>query len=333
MTDPILSVDGLSVNLRSRRGVVHAVQDVSFTTAAGEIHGIVGESGCGKTTLLRSILGLLPTGAVVASGIVTVDGRQVLTPGIPTRNRSVPGVSIVFQEPMTALNPVMTIGDQIAEAPRLALGLSRRAARQRALELMAHVGIPDPERRYDNHPHQLSGGLRQRVLIAIALSSEPTVILCDEPTTALDVTIQDQILRLLRRIADDTGVAVVYVTHDLAVVAETCDRLAVMYAGRFVETGTVDEVFNRPRHAYTLGLLDAVPDVSRGREPLTAIPGAPPDLVAVAPGCPFRDRCSFVVDECAVEGTDLIVLGEKRATACIRHEVLPEPVALAGGGS
>ena len=319
MTDLVLDVRHLQVRLSSRRGVVHAVRGVSFGVEAGQTHGIVGESGSGKTTLLRAILGLLPANATVG-GAITVSGRSIPLAG--GRTKAVEGVSIVFQEPMTALNPVVRVGAQIAEAPRFKLGLGRRDARERALELMRQVGIPDPARRFDAYPHELSGGLRQRVLIAIALSAEPKIILCDEPTTALDVTIQDQILKLLRRICEETGVAIVYVTHDLAVVAQTCGTVSVMYAGQFLESGAIDAVFGEPRHPYTLGLLGAVPDVSRGRTPLVAIPGSPPDLVSPGEGCSFRPRCSYAQPECADGLFPLKTLNHHQSTACIRHDAL-----------
>ncbi len=321
MTAPILDVRNLYVRLSSRRGVVQAVQDVSFSVEVGRTHGIVGESGSGKTTLLRAILGLLPPNAV-AGGTITVSGRPISLAGGGAK--AVEGVSIVFQEPMTALNPVVRVGPQIAEAPRHHLGLSRRDARDRALELMHQVGIPDPGRRFDAYPHELSGGLRQRVLIGIALSSAPRIILCDEPTTALDVTVQDQILKLLRHISETTGVAIVYVTHDLAVVAQTCRTVSVMYAGRFLESGVIDAVFGKPRHPYTLGLLGAAPDVSRGRTALVSIPGSPPDPVSPGKGCPFRPRCSYEQDECGDGRFPLLDLNRRHATACIRHEALPE---------
>ena len=319
MSDPVLDVRDLQVRLSSPRGVVHAVRGVSFGVEAGHTHGIVGESGSGKTTLLRAILGLLPSNAV-PSGAITVSGHHI--PLVGGRTKAVDGVSIVFQEPMTALNPVVRVGLQIAEAPRFKLGLGRKGARERALELMRQVGIPDPARRFDAYPHELSGGLRQRVLIAIALSAKPKIILCDEPTTALDVTVQDQILKLFRRISEETGVAIVYVTHDLAVVAQTCRTVSVMYGGQFLESGTIDEVFGQPRHPYTLGLLGAVPDVSRGRTPLVAIPGSPPDLVSPGEGCPFRPRCSYAQAECADGLFPLRRLHRHQSTACIRHDAL-----------
>jgi oligopeptide/dipeptide ABC transporter ATP-binding protein len=308
-----LEVVDLEVRLHSPRGVVHAVDGVSFSVEPGRVHAVVGESGSGKSTLLRAIVGLLPESAEM-SGAIRVRGSG--------EGRG--GVSIVFQEPMTALNPVMTVGRQISEAPMAKLGMSKKAARARALALMEQVGIPDPARRYDAYPHQLSGGLRQRVLIAIALSSEPVVILCDEPTTALDVTIQQQVLGLLARLTVEERVAVVYVTHDLAVVAELCDSLSVMYAGRFLENGSVDDVFTSPRHPYTLGLIRALPRLEGPSERLIPIPGSPPDLIDPPSGCGFAPRCPFAESRCTSVVIPLVEVEQGRQTACIRHlEIFP----------
>jgi oligopeptide/dipeptide ABC transporter ATP-binding protein len=318
---PILDVRDLRVELPLSRGTVHAVDGASIQVEAGEAFGLVGESGCGKSMTLRAIMGLLPRPGHIVGGEVLFEGEDLVTAS-PRRLRDVRGGSIamIFQEPMTALNPVMRVGDQIAEAPQVHLGLSRTAARQRALDLMRRVGIPDPVRRARAYPHELSGGLRQRIMIAIALSCDPKLILCDEPTTALDVTIQDQILKLLLNLRREFGVSVVFVTHDLAVVAETCERLAVMYAGQIVETGTVDEVFREPRHPYTLGLLRSVPDFDSVQDSLSAIQGAPPDLVLPPPGCRFHPRCPFAQDDCISGEFPLRPLSAGRATACIHSD-------------
>ena len=318
---PILEVRDLRVELPLSRGTVGAVDGASFAVAPGEAFGLVGESGCGKSMTLRAIMGLLPRPGHIVGGQVLFEGEDLVAASAG-RLRQVRGGSIamIFQEPMTALNPVMRVGDQIAEAPQVHLGLSRTAARERALDLMRRVGIPDPIRRARAYPHELSGGLRQRIMIAIALSCDPKLILCDEPTTALDVTIQDQILKLLLNLRREFGVSVVFVTHDLAVVAETCERLAVMYAGQIVETGTVDEVFRGPRHPYTLGLLRSVPDFDSVQDSLSSIQGAPPDLAMPPPGCRFHPRCPFAQEDCISGEFPLRPVSAGRATACIHSE-------------
>jgi len=318
---PLLDVRDLRVELPLSRGTVHAVEGVSLTVGPGEAFGLVGESGCGKSMTLRAIMGLLPRPGQIVNGQVLFEGEDLVTAS-PSRLRQIRGGSIamIFQEPMTALNPVMRVGDQIAEGPQVHLGLSRTAARERALDLMRRVGIPDPVRRASAYPHELSGGLRQRIMIAIALACDPKVILCDEPTTALDVTIQDQILKVLLNLRHEFGVSVVFVTHDLAVVAETCERVAVMYAGQIVETGMVDEVFRAPRHPYTLGLLRSVPDFDSVQDSLSAIQGAPPDLVLPPPGCRFHPRCPFAQEDCLSGEFPLRPLSAGRATACIHSE-------------
>jgi oligopeptide/dipeptide ABC transporter ATP-binding protein len=317
----ILEVRDLRVELPLSRGTVHAVDDASFSVREGEAFGLVGESGCGKSMTLRAIMGLLPRPGRIVGGEVLFEGEDLVT-APAGRLRQVRGGSIamIFQEPMTALNPVMRVGDQIAEAPQVHLGLSRTQSRQRALDLMRRVGIPDPTRRARAYPHELSGGLRQRIMIAIALSCDPKLILCDEPTTALDVTIQDQILKLLLNLRREFGVSVVFVTHDLAVVAQTCERLAVMYAGQIVETGSVDEVFRAPRHPYTLGLLRSVPHFDSVQDSLSSIQGAPPDLVMPPPGCRFHPRCSFAQEDCLSGDFPLRPLSAGRATACIHPD-------------
>ena len=326
MSDPILEVRDLHVEIPTARGVVHAVDGASFVVERGGVLGLVGESGCGKTMSLRAIMGLLPRPAQIVSGEVLYDGTDLVKLS-RARLRGVRGreISFIFQEPMTALNPVMRVGDQIAEGPLRRLGRTRSEAQARALELMNFVGIPDAARRADAYPHELSGGMRQRVMIAIALSCHPKLILCDEPTTALDVTIQDQILKLLLALRSDFGVSIVFVTHDLSVIAQTCKSLAVMYAGEVIETGSVAEVFREPHHPYTLGLLRSVPDFENVRESLEPIPGAPPDLVHPPSGCRFHPRCSFVQDDCRSGEFPLRGQGD-RATACIHADACVESV-------
>jgi oligopeptide/dipeptide ABC transporter ATP-binding protein len=336
MSEPLLRVRDLQVEFRLARGTLRAVDGVSFDVHPGEALGLVGESGSGKTMALRALVGLLPRAARITGGTIEIDGVDV-TAANESRRRELRGttVSMIFQEPMTALNPVMRVGEQIAEQPLVRLGQSRRDAKQRAVELMRLVGIPDPVRRVEAYPHELSGGMRQRVMIAIALSGNPRLILCDEPTTALDVTIQDQILKLLHRLQQELDVALVFVSHDLAVIAQTCRRLAVMYAGQVVETGTVADVFREPRHPYTLGLLRSVPNFDAVRETLASIPGSPPDLASPPPGCRFHPRCPFVQADCLERGIPLLELPGDRAVRCLHHErvaldVSREPVIAHG---
>lgn len=336
MSEPIFEVTNLQVEIESARGRVQAVRGASLSLLPGEFHGIVGESGCGKSTLLRAMLGLLPSNARVTGGEIRYQDKTFSGESYP-RIAQLRGntIGMVFQEPLTALNPVMKVGDQIAEAPRWRLGYSSLKARERALELMRRVGIPDAARRYNAYPHQLSGGLRQRVLIAMALSAEPQILLCDEPTTALDVTIQDQILRLLESLAAEGRLSVVYVTHDLAVVARICDRVSVMYAGQIVEEGTVSSVYRRPRHPYTAGLLQAVPDTRHRSILLSPIPGSPPDLVSPPPGCPFHPRCQYRQPDCDSGEFPLQELTGGHATACRYSNLIdgPEAVALSPAGA
>jgi oligopeptide/dipeptide ABC transporter ATP-binding protein len=326
VTEALLEVEGLQVEVSaSDRDATRVVDGVSFGLAPGSSLALVGESGSGKTMTLRAIADLLPRGAEVTGGRVAFGGRDLRTLG-ERELRATLGreIGVIFQEPMTALNPVMRVGEQIAEGPRVHDGLDRAAARALAVEMLTLVGVPDPARRALAYPHELSGGLRQRVMIAVALASRPRLLLCDEPTTALDTTVQDQILRLLRRLQDETGVAIVFVTHDLALVAENFERLAVMYAGRIVETGTVAELLAEPRHPYTLGLIRAVPGSGVPGTRLGAIPGTAPDLLDPPPGCRFHPRCSIATSECAQIVPPLEPLSGDHATACIRHEVCAE---------
>jgi oligopeptide/dipeptide ABC transporter ATP-binding protein len=319
----VLEVRGLHVRIATRNGVVRAVDGVSFSVLRGEAMGIVGESGSGKSMTLRAVLGVLPAGARITGGQVLLDGENIARMSKRRLNAiRGPKLAMIFQEPMSALNPVMRVGWQIAEGPRLHLGLSRTRAKERALELMRRVGIPDPERRFSAYPHEFSGGMRQRVMIAIALSCDPEVILCDEPTTALDVTIQDQILRLLARLCRESGVSLVFVTHDLPVVAQVCQRVSVMYGGQIIERGDVAGVLSAPRHPYTAGLVRSAPSFDDVQESLVPIPGSPPSLIAPPPGCRFQPRCGYAQDDCVTAPPPLRVLPDGRATACLHHDQL-----------
>ncbi|RJK98272.1 ABC transporter ATP-binding protein [Vallicoccus soli] len=290
---PALAVRDLAVRFPGRRGRPDArvVNGISYDVRRGETLAVVGESGSGKTVSVLSMLGLVPGGAEV-TGRALLDGRDLLAMA-PEELRRVrgPGVGVVFQDPMTSLNPVLTVGRQLTEGMQEHLGLSGAAARERALDLLGRVGIPDPRRRLDEHPHQLSGGMRQRVMIAIGISCDPDVLVADEATTALDVTVQAQILELVADLQRELGTAVVWITHDLGVVAGIADRVVVMYAGRVVEDGPVEALFDDPRHPYTVGLLGSLPVLGREDEELAAIPGLPPDPARLPPGCAFRPRC------------------------------------------
>jgi oligopeptide/dipeptide ABC transporter ATP-binding protein len=320
-SQPLLQVEDLRVQISGRRGVVRAVDGVCLEVPAGEAVGLVGESGSGKSMTLRAIMGVLPPEARITAGQVLLDGVDLVQLSNAQLNKiRGPRLAMIFQEPMSALNPVMRVGRQIAEGPQVHLGMSRAQAAGRALELMQRVGIPDPERRFRSFPHEFSGGMRQRVMIAIALSCDPSVILCDEPTTALDVTIQDQILRLLARLCRETGASLIFVTHDLPVVAQICHQLAVMYAGQIVERGSVQEVLTQPCHPYTLGLVRSAPDVDRVRASLAAIPGSPPSLINPPAGCRFHPRCKFAELDCTTIEPPLRLLSASRATACLHHE-------------
>jgi oligopeptide/dipeptide ABC transporter ATP-binding protein len=321
MTGPLLQVEDLRVQIASRRGVVRAVDGVSLEVEAGEAVGLVGESGSGKSMTLRAILGVLPPEAAVTSGQVMLDGVDLVQlPKAHLNKIRGTKISMIFQEPMSALNPVMRVGHQIAEGPQVHLGMNRSQSAERAIELMRRVGIPDPERRFRSYPHEFSGGMRQRVMIAIALACEPELILCDEPTTALDVTIQDQILRLLARLCRESGTSLVFVTHDLPVVAQVCQRIAVMYAGQIVERGSVQEVLSKPCHPYTLGLVRSAPDVDHVRSSLVPIPGSPPSLIHPPSGCRFHPRCKFAEEDCVVTEPRLRLIDAERSTACLHFE-------------
>ena len=317
---PVVSVEDLHVQFDSREGTVYAVNGVSFDLAAGQVLGILGESGSGKSVTLRALLGLLPPERTKVRGRAVVAGNEITAMSEPAL-REIRGtkVAMIFQEPMTALDPVFTVGEQIAETIVRHDGVSWSQANRRALELLELVQIPSAARRLKNYPHEMSGGMRQRAMIALALSCRPSVLLADEPTTALDVTVQIQIILLLRELQRELGMGVLFVTHDVGVAVEVADRLAVMYAGRFVETGPVETVIDSPAHPYTAGLLASTVLGSARGQRLEAIPGMPPDMRAPPRGCSFAPRCRFAEDICReTEGPPVHDLTPDHATRCLR---------------
>ncbi len=314
---PLLRVEGLQTEFKLKSGGVKAVNDVSFDIYPGDVLGIVGESGSGKSVTARSIMRMLRPPGEITAGSVRFDGEDLLAlPEREMRRRRGRKVAMVFQDPQAALNPVLKVGDQIVEAMTVH-GVDKKTARARAVELLEQVGIPDVPTKIDHYPHQFSGGMRQRVVIAIALANDPALLIADEPTTALDVTIQAQILRLLARLRTELGIAIAIITHDMGVVAELCTDVVVMYGGRTVEKGTVEQVFRQPRHPYTAALLEAMPrlDDDRVGQPLPAIPGSPPDPAAPPPGCAFAPRCRYAEDVCAQEPPTLLEIGGAGQTA------------------
>jgi oligopeptide/dipeptide ABC transporter ATP-binding protein len=322
---PVLVLEDVSVSVGRSGHPVTPVQQVSLTVGEGEALGLVGESGCGKTLTLRAIAGLLPRGGTTTGQLrLGLDGGEPQAYD-PEKQRG-RGIAMIFQEPMTALNPTMRAGDLIAEPMRVR-GISRAAARRRAIELMGQVGIPDAARRARAWPHEFSGGLRQRVMIAAALATEPQLLLCDEPTTALDTIVQDQILELIAEQKRERNLSVVFVTHDLAVVAKISERIAVMYAGQIVETGLTGEVLSRPGHPYTEALLRSVPSFEQRAGRLSGIPGHPPDPHAFPAGCRFADRCEYAQPDCRTRAPTLTPLaqaqfGEGHRSACLHTELL-----------
>jgi peptide/nickel transport system ATP-binding protein len=303
---PLLQVRGLRTSFYTRDGVVRAVDGIDFEVDRGEIMGLVGESGCGKSVTSLSLLRLIPRPGRIDAGQVIFDGQDLLTISNEAM-RKIRGdrISMIFQQPTSSLNPVWDVGSQIAEVLELHRAMTARAARARALDLLKMVGIPDPGRRIKAYPHELSGGMAQRVMIAMALACEPELLIADEPTTALDVTIQAQILDLMRALREQTGTAVILITHDLGVVAEMCDRVAVMYAGEIVEQATTVALFREPRHPYTRGLINSIPVVGDVREELAVIPGNVPNLVDLPPACRFAPRCGTRLAENVVDATEV----------------------------
>jgi oligopeptide transport system ATP-binding protein len=315
----LLDIRNLTTRFYTQEGVVHAVNGISYTVDEGEILGIVGESGCGKSVSMLSVMRLIPEPpGKVEDGEVIFYNRDLLALR-EDQMRKVRGaeIAMVFQDPMTFLNPVLTVGFQITEALELHQGMDDKQARARAAELLTMVGIPNAADRLDDYPHQFSGGMRQRAMIAMALSCNPMLLIADEPTTALDVTIQAQIIDLVKRLQDQLGMAVIWITHDLGVVARLAERVIVMYAGYIVEEAGIVELYTMPRHPYTIGLLGSLPrlDGAPGST-LYSIPGQPPDLVALPPGCPFEARCTFAVERCALENPVLEEVGSNHRVAC-----------------
>jgi peptide/nickel transport system ATP-binding protein len=317
---PLLEVEHLRVEFPTRRGTLVAVDDVGFQLAPGEVLGVVGESGAGKSLTGAAIIGLLEPPGRIAAGRILLDGRRIddLSPEAMRRVRG-KEIGAIFQDPLTSLNPLYTVGRQLVETIDVHLKLGPAAARRRALELMKEVGIPAAEQRIDHYPHQFSGGMRQRVVIALALAASPRLIIADEPTTALDVSIQAQIIALLKRLCREHGTAIVLVTHDMGVIAETAHRVAVMYAGRLVEIGPVETVVHAPQHPYTAGLMGAIPRLGDHRERLLQIEGTMPRLGAIPPGCPFNPRCPRVFDRCRRERPELLAAAASEA-ACWLHD-------------
>ena len=328
---PVLDVQGLKTVFKTRGGEVHAVNDVSFNLKAGELLGVVGESGSGKSVTMMSLLGLLPMPpAEIRAGRVMFDGQDLLKVSAEELRKVRGGkIGFIFQDPMTSLNPVFTVGYQIAEPLRKHMGMSKKEAAARSQELLELVGIPDAERRLDDYPHQFSGGMRQRVMIAIALACDPQVLIADEPTTALDVTIQAQILELMQELREKLGMAVIWITHDLGVIAGIADRVMVMYGGQVVEHAPVQELFRNPQHPYTAALLKTIPSISGKRAArLTVIEGQPPLVVGAPTSCPFRERCAKAMPVCAVKVPTRSEIGAGHDTACL----LADPLEVANAG-
>ncbi|MGA0570249.1 ABC transporter ATP-binding protein [Variovorax sp. VNK109] len=324
----LLQVKNLVVEFPGRRGTLRALDDISFDIAPGEILGVVGESGAGKSLTGASIIGLLEPPGRVGSGQILLEGERI--DNLPyEKMRRIRGrkIGAIFQDPLTSLNPLYTIGRQLTETIQTHLPVTAAEARERAINLLKETGIPAAAERIDHYPHQFSGGMRQRVVIALALAAEPKLIVADEPTTALDVSIQAQIIQLLKRVCREHGAAVMLITHDMGVIAETCDRVAVMYAGRIAEIGPVHDVINRPAHPYTAGLMASIPDMAVDRDRLQQIDGAMPRLNAIPTGCAYNPRCPKVFDRCKVERPELMNAGTTMASCWLHDAASPSRVS------
>jgi peptide/nickel transport system ATP-binding protein len=332
MAEPLLRVENLRVELPGRRGVLTAIDDISFAIAPGEVLGVVGESGAGKSLTGAAIIGLLEPPLRVAGGRISLAGRRI--DNLPYEAmRRIRGreIGAIFQDPLTSLNPLYTIGRQLVETIRTHLDLSPAAARDRAMALLREVGIAGAGERIDHYPHQFSGGMRQRIVIALAIAANPRLIIADEPTTALDVSIQAQIIALLKRLCRDHGTAIMLVTHDMGVIAETAHRVAVMYAGRIVEIGAVREVVANPRHPYTRGLMDSIPRIGGHRDRLRQVDGTMPRLNEIPPGCPFNPRCPEVFERCRQQRPDLLPAAGTDAACWLYDRALVPAQKVPGG--
>ncbi|MGJ5071203.1 ABC transporter ATP-binding protein [Bradyrhizobium oligotrophicum] len=327
MTAPVLSVRNLQVEFATRRGILRAIDGVSYDIAKGEVLGVVGESGAGKSVTGLAVIGLIDPPGRISGGEIQLSGLRIDNLP-PEEMRKVRGkrIGMIFQDPLTSLNPLYRVGDQIIETIRTHTNLTDQQARKRAIDLLAEVGISAPEKRIDGYPHEFSGGMRQRVVIALALCAEPELIIADEPTTALDVSVQAQIISLIKRLGRDHGTAVMLVTHDMGVIAETCDRVAVMYAGRVAEIGPVQEVIQNPLHPYAKGLMGAIPTLAGEEKRLVQIPGSMPRLSAIPPGCSFNPRCSAAFDRCRVDRPEPLRQGTQ-AVACHLYDRATETAA------
>jgi peptide/nickel transport system ATP-binding protein len=327
MTAPVLSVRNLQVEFASRRGLLRAIDGVSFDIAKGEVLGVVGESGAGKSVTGLAVIGLIDPPGRISGGEIQISGLRIDNLP-PEEMRKIRGkrIGMIFQDPLTSLNPLYRVGDQIIETIRTHTNLTDQQARKRAIDLLAEVGISAPEKRIDGYPHEFSGGMRQRVVIALALCAEPELIIADEPTTALDVSVQAQIISLIKRLGRDHGTAVMLVTHDMGVIAETCDRVAVMYAGRVAEIGPVQEVIRNPLHPYAKGLMGAIPTLAGEEKRLVQIPGSMPRLSAIPPGCSFNPRCNVAFDRCRIDRPEPLRQGTQ-AVACHLYDRATETAA------
>jgi peptide/nickel transport system ATP-binding protein len=316
--EPLLRVDNLGVGFKTDVGVVKAVTDVSFEIHAGEVLAVVGESGSGKSVTALALMRLHPHNAEI-TGQIKFDGIDLLELTDP-QMRSIRGrdIAMIFQDPMTALNPVFTVGEQIVEAVRIHNDVSKKAAWDRTVDLLQLVGVPEPKQRALQHPHEYSGGMRQRAMIAMAISNDPQLLIADEPTTALDVTVQAQVMEVLHDVQAATGSAMMLITHDLGLVAGSADRVQVMYASRLMESGTIDDIFYESRNPYTRALLDSIPDLETNQERLVPIPGNPPSLLNPSAGCAFRPRCSMAAEECAQAVPEMVVIDEQHSSRCLR---------------